>query len=81
MGETYEYEVGYLLEGDYVLGLTCTPDVDVMPDQDGMVVDNFDCDFTQADCEETDPAFDFIGELDDVSVVVGTVANGDFTAP
>jgi hypothetical protein len=79
---TYEYEVGYLLAGDYNLGLTCTADVDVMPNTDGVIADNFNCDETNTDiCEATDPPFDFVAERD-VSVVIGVPNNnGDFPAP
>ena len=80
---TYEYEVGYLLAGDYKLGLTCTADVDVMPnDPDGKIADNFNCGETNtATCEATDPPFDFVAERD-VNVVIGVPNNnGDFPAP
>lgn len=83
MGQTYEYEVGYLLEGDYVLGLTCTPDKDEMPNEDPVSPDNFNCpvqDQDPTECEETDPPFGFVAERD-VSVVIDTLADGDFTAP
>ena len=77
----YEYEVGYLLEGEYRLGLTCTADKDVMPGQDGMVADNFGCDLTDpTTCVATDPPFGFVGELD-VSVVADTLNDGNFLAP
>jgi hypothetical protein len=80
---TYEYEVGYLLEGDYKLGLTCTPDSDVMPGdelipgQEDWVVDNFACDFAEPECDAGDPPFDFIAQRE-VSVVIGTLADGSF---
>jgi len=77
---TYEYEVGYLLAGDYKLGLTCTADVDVMPN-DIAIADNFNCDFTDANtCKETDPSFGFVAERD-VNVTIGPLTNGDFPAP
>jgi hypothetical protein len=84
---TYEYEVGYLLAGDYKLGLTCTPDADVMPGdelipgQEDLVVDNFGCDSAAPGCDADVSPFEFIEERD-VTVVIGTtLANGDFPAP
>ena len=78
---TYEYEVGYLLAGDYKLGLTCTADVDVMPNDDGLVADNFNCDLPDAStCEKTDLPFGFVAERD-VNVTIGPPTNGDFPAP
>ena len=76
-GTNYTYEAGYLLEGDYRLGLTCTADVDVMPDQEGAIADNFNCDFMDSACEETVPPFDFVAERQ-VSVIAETLNNGDF---
>jgi len=72
-GLTYNYEAGFLLAGDYKLGLTCTGDVD----EDATVADNFNCDFNDAACEETTPAFGFVAERD-VSVIVDDVADGSF---
>lgn len=78
---TYEYEVGYLLAGDYKLGLTCTADVDVMPNDDGLVAENFNCDLPDAStCEKTDLPFGFVAERD-VNVTIGPLTNGDFPAP
>jgi hypothetical protein len=79
---TYEYEVGYLLAGDYKLGLTCTADVDVMPNDNGLIADNFNCDTTNANtCLATDPPFDFVAERG-ASVVAGSLGNdGDFPTP
>ena len=74
-GSVYLYKVGYLIADNYRLGLTCTPDVDVMPD-----VNNFNCDFNEADCMATDPPFNFMGELG-VTVEADSVSNGDFPAP
>jgi hypothetical protein len=75
-GLTYGYEVGFLLAGDYKLGLTCTGDVD----EDATVADNFNCDFNAATCEETTPAFGFVAERN-VVVLVDSVVNGDFPEP
>lgn len=71
-GTDYTYEVGYLLEGDYKLGLTCTPDVDEMPNEDPVSPDNFNCpvqDQDPTECEETEPPFVFITEQDATVVV------------
>lgn len=80
-GTDYTYEVGFLREGDYRLGLTCTADVDVMPDLVGSVVDNFDCNLTEpAPCEQTTPAFGFVAERQ-VRVLAETLNNGDIPEP
>lgn len=68
--QEYSYEIGYLLTGNYRLGLTCTPDIDVKER------DNFGCDFQDAACEETSPSFGFIAERD-VDVLVDPMNNGD----
>lgn len=72
-GLTYNYEVGYLLAGNYKLGLTCTGD----EDEDAAVADNFDCDFTQQTCDKTDPPFGFVAERD-VTVALDDIADGGF---
>jgi len=81
-GADYTYEVGYLLAGDYKLGLTCTADVDVMPGEESLIADNFDCDPVANDeaCKETTPPFGFIAEID-VTVVADAIRDGNFPAP
>lgn len=71
-GTAYSYEVGYLLPGDYRLGLTCTAD------KDDATVNDLNCD--GEGCVVTDPPFSFLAELP-VTVETGAASNGDFTAP
>ena len=85
-GTDYTYEVGYLRadagSDTYRLGLTCTADVDVMPGEEDVIADNFDCDpvANPATCKETTPPFGFIAEID-VPVVADTIEDGTFPAP
>jgi hypothetical protein len=71
-GGAYSYEVGYLLPGDYRLGLTCTADVD------GTAADEFDC--VGDSCATTDPVFTFLDEQS-VTVVAGAASSAAFLAP
>lgn len=73
-GTSYSYEVGYLLPGEYRLGLTCTADVDDVTE------DEFSCDAADPACTTTDPAFSFLDESS-VSVEADAVSNGDFQIP
>jgi hypothetical protein len=68
---TYSYEVGFLLNGDYLLGLTCTGDVDLQEE------DNFPCDGEEPSCVETDPPFSFIAEQV-VTAIKGKTIDGSF---
>lgn len=82
-GTDYTYEVGYLLEGSYKLGLTCTADVDVMPGEEGEIADNHNCEPVQnsTTCElSEDPPFSFVAEID-VTVAIDAIADGTFPAP
>lgn len=74
-GAGYSYEAGYLLEGDYRIGLTCTADLDAVEE------DEFGCDPADAECVATDPPeFSFLDERS-VSVVANVETNGDFPQP
>lgn len=73
-GAGYSYEVGYLLGGDYRVGLTCTADVDTVD------VDEFGCDTAQAGCEATIPEFSFLADRA-VTVEANAESNGDLPEP
>lgn len=73
-GSSYRYEVGYLLGGDYRLGLTCTADVDTVGE------DEFGCDEADPACKTTEPPFAFQAERS-VTVEANAEAEGDFTVP
>lgn len=68
---TYSYEVGFLLNGDYLLGLSCTGDVDLQEE------DNFGCNFEDPGCVETEPPFGFIAEQV-VTAIEGETVDGSF---
>lgn len=70
-GSSYGYEVGYLLGGDYRLGLTCTADVDTAS------ADELGCDESDPACATTEPPFAFLAERS-VTVEVNARARGDF---
>ena len=82
-GTSYAYKVGYLLAGSYKLGLTCTPDMDVMPggESQSPAANNYDCDFgNETGCEVSAIPFDFVAERA-VTVEVDMISSGDFPAP
>ncbi len=68
----YSYEVGYLLTGNYLLGLACNTDLDF----DG---DDFDvnADGLQECGSESDPAFCFVADRT-VDVQADMMSDGDF---
>ncbi len=67
-GPTYEYEAGFLAEGQYLAALTCTANAD------DPIANEFNPDSDPPELGE----FSFIGDGIEVPVIAGETANGDF---
>ena len=73
--QEYSYELGYLLSGNYKLGLACNADLDDPLEED------FASGGSMGECGASDtPAFCFVAERD-VEVQPELMNNGDFPDP